>query len=286
MSASSLGEKLVVWAAGEASVELLVLIGSRTREPASVAAADLHSDWDFQLATSRPEAFATDRWLSALGVDPLAYVLRMGRLGSAQKVSAVTKAGELDLVIIPVQSLRGLAELLHRGHHSSHPLATQALTDLSAVLAGGYRILKGAAEFAGFYEQVSREIPPARLDAAAVCQLAEAFVCDYVFTCRKLERGELCAAQRWLHQQLAETNFRLLHELRLRGGCISFPDARRLERLGEPRLGAVTVTAGPTVAALRVAVEGAAEAHRHLVAELVGAAWRWPDLSGLHLRAE
>jgi hypothetical protein len=119
-----------------------------------------------------------------------------------------------------------------------------------------------------------------------VCLLAEAFVCDYVFTRRKVQRGELCAAQRWLHHQLAETNFRLLHELRLRCGKTSFPDARRLEQLEDPLGGGATVAAVPTAASLHVALEVAAGTHRQLITALVGAAWRWPDLSGLDLRAE
>lgn len=286
MNAAPLGDRLIAWAAAEESVQLLVLIGSRAREVDTLAAADRHSDWDFQLATSRPELFAQGDWLSPLGIEPRAYVRRIGRLGSAEKVSVVTDAGEIDLVIMPVPLLRGVVALMPGDRWVEAPPARQALTDLSTVVAGGYRILKGAAEFAAFYEQVARTVPTARLDDAAVREVAEGFVCDYVATHRRLERGEFCAAQRWLHHQLAEANFRLLHEVRRREGSISFPDARRLERLGDPRGAGLIVAATPTAAALRAAVEKAADTHRQLVAALLGDAWRWPDLAALCLGAE
>jgi hypothetical protein len=111
-------------------------------------------------------------------------------------------------------------------------------------------------------------------------------VCDYVSTHRKLQRGELLAAQRWLHHQLAEANFRLAHELRLRRGQTSFPDARRIERLSNVALEDVTVSAYPKAADLRKAVEAAANGHRRLMTALLGDKWRWPDLKCLDLGAE
>jgi len=280
VNTASLGDLIQAWAAEDPSVALCVLIGSRVRGAADPAGADAHSDWDFQIATTQSQRFETGAWLDALGVPPLAYALRPGRLGSALKASAVTARGELDLVVIPVGPLREAARQLAAGPGDLDPRIRPALIDLSAVLAGGYRILKGAGEFAGFYAQVGRELTPARLDDAAVRLLAESFVCDYVVTCRRIERGEWLAAQRWLHLQLAETNFRLLHELRLREGRASFPDARWLERLAEARIDSVRVTAAPGRESLRRAVESSAETLRALVQQL-GAGWRWPELPGV-----
>lgn len=282
----SLGERIIAWAAGDPAIQLLVLIGSRTRESDTPASADAHSDWDFQVATSDPGRFTQGAWLTAIGLKPLAYVLRTGRLGSALKASAVTEMGELDLVVIPVEPLRGLVRLVEGRQHAGNAQAMQALTDLSAVVAGGCRLLKGGEEFGAFYEYVKREIPPARLDDAAVRQAAEAFVCDYVFTCRKIARGELIAARRWLHQHLLEANFRLGHELRLRQGHLSFPDARRIEGLDPAGAAALAIPGGAAAADLGVATEQAAENHRRLVAALIGTAWQWPELGRLGLRAE
>lgn len=282
----TLGERIIAWAAGDAAIQLLVLIGSRTRAAESPVGADVHADWDFQIATSEPGRFADGAWLAALGLPPLAYVLRPGRLGSALKASAVTANGELDLVVIPVEPLRGLVRLVLARQQAGNAQAMQALTDLSAVVAGGYRVLKGGDEFAAFYEHVAREVPPARLDDAAVRQVAEAFVCDYVFTCRKLARGELVAGRRWLHLHLVEANLRLGHELRLRRGQASFPDARRIERLDPENARAQELPGGSTVDELRQAVDQTADNHRRLVAALLGASWQWPDLGALGLGAE
>lgn len=286
MTTKSLGEILLAWVEAEPTVVLGVLIGSRARPGGSAGAADDFSDWDFQIATTAPERFATGEWLAAIGLPPLAYVLRPGRLGSAQKVSAVTPKGEVDLVIISAEALRALVQVVAAGAQGAHPPAGQALADLGAVLAGGYRIVKGAGEFAPFFSRVAREMPPPPLDDGTVLRLAEGFVCDYVFTRRKIDRGELLAARRWLHHQLMESNFRLLHELRRREGVASFPDGRRLEELKENRAGEFSAGADASAEGLRAAVEDAAARHRGLMAALVGAQWRWPDLSGLGLRAE
>lgn len=269
------------WAEADPAVVLLVQIGSRARAEGAWGAAQADSDWDFQLATTEPARFADATWLGTLGLTPLVYVARPGRLGSADKVTAVFPAGVLDLVIIPATALRGAGIIPPGGFASYPPAARQALTDLSAVLRGGYRIRKGGAEFVALYESVTREVPPARLSDSAVRQVADGFVCDYLSTRQKLARGEWAAAQRWLHHQLAEANFRLLHEWRERQGLPSFPDARRLETLPGLRAADVTVAALPTAESLQPAVEAAAATLRGLVDSLLAGTWRWPDLGPL-----
>jgi hypothetical protein len=92
----------------------------------------------------------------------------------------------------------------------------------------------------------------------------------------KLDRGELHAARRWLHDALAEVNFQLLHELRQREGRFSMPDARRLERWQDPRAAALAVGSDHDAASVRAAIDHSAEALRGLMRELVGERWRWP----------
>ena len=272
------GALIAAWAAADPAIALCVLIGSQVRAGDAATGPDAGSDWDFQLATSTPERFADGAWLAALGLSPLAYALRPGRLGSALKATAVTARGEIDLVILPTEPLRGLARLVVGGALPPEPAARQALTDLAAVLAGGYRILKGEAEFGAFYARVAGATPPARLDDAEVRRLAEGFVCDYVALRRRLARGELLAARRALHHQLAEGNARLLHELRLRRGLPSFPDVRRLERLDPAAAARLALPDTADTAGLHAGALTAAQTCRDLLQELLGAAWRWPDL--------
>ena len=109
--------------------------------------------------------------------------------------------------------------------------------------------------------------------------LADGFVCDYLWTIRKIERGELLAAQRMLHRSLAETNIRLLHEIKLRKGQLTFPEGRRAEFvLNGNELSALIVSTTPERVALRSAVHKSAGTCRDLMRDLVGNAWHWPEL--------
>ena len=272
----AVGPAVIRWAEHESSVRALVLIGSRVHagKPSAVA-ADEFSDWDFQVITSRPQHFNSGAWLQTAGLgEPLAYVARPGRLGAATKVSAVLRDGELDLVVIPVSRLRWARLLLGLGWATHVPAVRQAFGGLATVLRDGHRFVKGDAEWGAFFQRVLAEFPPPRLDNAAVRALAEGFVCDYVSTQHKIERGEFLAAQRWLHHQLAEVNFQLLHELRQRRGEPSLPDVRRMERFAIDTRG-IEVRAMPTTEGLRAATEKTATTLRELMTALVPE-WRWP----------
>lgn len=202
-------------------------------------------------------------------------------------MSVVFPEVELDLVLISALQL-GLVKWLCRfGLISRSPRALAALSDLALVLRPGYRLLKGEAAWGKLFERVATAIPPTRLDDGAIVEIAAGFICDYISTRQKIARGELLAAQRWLHHQLAEVNFHLLHELKQREGAKTFPDARRLERVIDDRWRrAVTVAALPERESLAAAVELSAQTCRELVAALVGAQWCWPKEIPLRLRAE
>lgn len=287
VSSTPLVDTFVAWARREPSVVGLVLIGSRCRSSVDVAAADRFSDWDYQVVTSRPGLFSDRAWLRAAGLpEPLAYTARLGRLARVSKVTAIFPGAELDLVLLPAGKLRharwvrtlGFGALLARN---------AALGELALVLRPGHRVIKGGAGWEDFFQWIVTVAPPPRIDDREVAALAEGFVCDYVSTCQKIERGELHAAQRWLHANLAEVNFRLAHELRLRRGQPSFPDARRIEALGDPTLAAaLAVNAALDLQSLARAVEHSAETCRKTVAALIGAAWQWPDALPSRLRRE
>jgi hypothetical protein len=280
----NLGSRIIEWASANDAIQLLVVIGSQARRMiGSRMAADRHSDWDFQIATSAPDAFKRANWTQPLGLDSLAYVHRRGRLGSVNKVTAVFAQGELDLVIMPYPVLMELGRMTINGVLPEDPTARQALIDLATVLQGGYRIIKGREEFGSFFDFVARSVPTARLSDDLICEIANGFVCDYVSTLRKIQRGENIAAQRWLHLHLVEINLRLIHELRQREGAVTFPDGRRLESARDPRVAAISVEAILDGESLRRAAERSAGACRELVLALVGHRWTWPQLDGLNL---
>lgn len=274
----NLGAAVIRWAGSESSVSALVLIGSQVHAgAASPLSPDRYSDWDFQIVTTGPGRFCERAWLQELGAgEPLAYAARLGRLGSAMKVTAVLPAGELDLVVIPARRLWMAKRLLALGLAARVETIWQDLGDLALVTRTGHRVLKGNAAWGDFFAHVATKIPVRRLGDGELRAVAEGFVCDYVSTRHKIARGELLAAQRWLHHQLAEANFRLLHELRQRRAEPTLPDARRLERLGVD-LQDVAVSAQPTAESLSAAVDSSAAGFRRLISALLGEAWRWPD---------
>ncbi len=288
VGAAKLSEGFVDWARREPTICALVLIGSQSRAAAHAASADRFSDWDFQIVTSRPGLFEERTWIRRAGLsEPLAYAVRLGRLGRVGKVTAVFPEGDLDLVLLPAGSLRAAKWGLRLGLGSRLARRQPALRDLSLVLSFGLRVLKGGTSWEKFFERVVSEVPPTRLDDRGVAGLAEGFVVDYLSTWQKIYRGELIAAQRWLHVQLAETNFRLMHELRRRRGETSYPDARRIESLYDAASHAMlAVRAVPERESLERAVEHSAHSCREIVAALIGSSWRWPERITSRLRAE
>ncbi len=273
------GQVMAAWAAGDPAVSGLVLIGSRQREAGdAVWRADAQSDWDFQLITSRPGIFAQREWTRGLGgIRVLAYAPRTAAIGGVPKINLLYEGGEADFVIIPARAARLTRILMALGRHRGPGRLRRQLQDLAIVIRPGWRFLKDTGRWDRFYRRVVAEVPDPRIGDELAHRLADGFVCDYVWTLRKLARGELLAAQRMLHRELAEANFRLLHEVRLRRGERTFPEARRLERIGRPaEVAGVTVEARLEPASLQAAVEKSAATCRELMAALVGDAWRWP----------
>lgn len=276
MVKATFGEKIVAWAESEPSVEALVQIGSRLRDESdAVWAADAQSDWDFLVISSRPELFATSSWLKGAGAKPITYVVRTAQLGGVPKVAVVFDDAEADFVIQPAPLVRKVGRALARGVHRQHGPIRTALQDLAVVIRPGWKFWKGAKMWEPLYRRVVAEVADRRVDEAEARSLADGFVCDALWTRRKIARGEFLAAQRMLHRSLADTNFRLLHELQLRRGMRSFPEARRIERVARAaELSAVTVSAVPTAKSLRAAVAKSSATLRRLMRSLAPG-WRW-----------
>ena len=279
MSSSNIGDRLIQWADGEQSVFAIIQIGSQVRAGTEPGAADNYSDWDFQVISSAPATLERPELYARIVGVPLAVAVRGGRLGTARKVTVLLAEGELDIVIIPLTQFEEVRKQVSARTYAQIPPVMKALEDLSSVLLGGYRIIKGTPEVADLYRFVTTEISPPRPSDAEIRQIGEGFVCDYVSTARKIARGEFIAAQRWLHHQLAEANFSLAHEVRRRSGLPSFPDARRLEiLLDKPARSALEVQALPTSDSLRAALQKSKASCITLMHALVGNTWTWPSL--------
>ena len=281
MSQPTFAARVATWAASSPEVSAIVLIGSRARETGDdTARADVHSDWDFHVITSRADRITDPAWTAILEEgEPLVYAVRDGIVGKVKRVTALFRDAEADFVILPTGQMRLARLAVACGLHRRSRGLARALGDLAIVARPGYRFLHGSSSWEPFYRRVMAEVADPRLGDAEVRWRAELFVADYVLVRRKLARGEILAAQRVLHRSLAEINFQLLHEVKLRRGERSFPEARRIERIASAtELAAVTVAAGPTAASLEAALQQCTATCQDLMRELVGERWRWPDL--------
>jgi hypothetical protein len=152
------------------------------------------------------------------------------------------------------------------GLHRRSEWARNQLAPLVLIMQPGYRVLKGGARWEDFWQRVVHEVPEPRLTNEEVRRMGAVAQVNLRSLQHKLDRGELRAAQRWLHEEMAATNFRLMHELRRRRGERSFFDARRVEKILHPdELALVTVNAGLSAPAIGTAAERAAEATARLV---------------------
>ncbi|HEX2100989.1 MAG TPA: nucleotidyltransferase domain-containing protein [Candidatus Synoicihabitans sp.] len=258
--------------ARQPDVRVVTLFGSHAR-----GHADAESDIDLQIITARPQRFVASEWLPPLSYPLLAYGLRPA-FGGVVKATAIYPQAEADVVVLPLARLRLARLLVGAGLHRRSPKFQRACGDLAIVLRPGFSVLQGGAGWQRFFERVVAEVPDPRLDDEAVMRLADCAFADYVSLRRKLKRGELLAAQRWLHVHLAETNFKLLHEANCRRGLRSSHDARRLEQELDPaRRARVRVEASASEEALRQAARQSIQTTRELVEELTRRPPTWAD---------
>jgi len=272
---------MAAWAAREPSVKALVLFGSQVHSKSDFHPnADAQSDWDFQIVTSRPTMFSGSAWLhQATGTKPRVYAIRTPRIGAMPKINAVLTENEADFVIIPARTFHLARFAVKLGLHRPAGRLRRSLQDLSVVIRPGYRFLKGGAIWDDFYRRVIDEVSDLRLNDAAARNLAEGFVYDYLWSLRKLERGELVAVQRMLYRELTETNFRLMHELKLRRNERSFPDARRFEQVANlEELENMSICAPAQKDSLQLAVAQSAMTLRRIMYALAGDTWCWPTI--------
>lgn len=273
MSAPDLSETIGAWARRVPSVRALVLIGSRLKDCSDpLSGPTSSSDWDLQIFPSRPGLFRRADWLAAAGHPRVAgYVVRKPLWGGGFKVNLLLHDIQADLMIIPSVRMRMLKVAMAMGAHRRSGATRRWLQTFAGIIRPGWRFLKGAPWLEPLYDRVVAELPDHRLSDADVRQLAAGFVCDYLWTVRKIESGELLAAQRMLHLGLAEANFQLLHEFKLRRGATSFERARRIEKVAtRQELKAVTVSAFCEGPSLRMAADCAAATCDSLVSSLLG----------------
>lgn len=264
------------WLQSDPGVHAAVLFGSQVREKNNAAAADGWSDVDLHVITSTADRLETMDWGLILPDHRLSLQVVRPASGGVRKVTLLLERGEADLVLVPSAKLRLAALAMALGWHRRIGFLSAALNNLSTIMGGGYRFLKGEKSWGRFYARVVGEMPGYRLNDAEVRQLADVALCDLLWVLQKLERGELVASQRILHRCALETNVVLLHELRMRRGEATFQQARRVEKLvSTDQLAALQVSARLDAKELNVATWRVLAGLKVLMAELVPG-WKMP----------
>jgi hypothetical protein len=224
------------WLDAEQSVKSAVLFGSSARQADAPGSAGDRSDFDLHVVTTAAARLEHVDWPGVFPREKFCLQVVRPATGGVRKVTVVFASGGIDLVLVPAARLKLIRRAMERGLHRRQPLLRVALNEMATCLHSGYRFLKGEKVWGPFYARVAGEMPGVRLADAEAAGLADVFLCDLWWVLQKLERGELSAAQHLVHRSLAETNFRLVRELRLRRGqpLPSFGLGRRVETLLSP----------------------------------------------------
>jgi len=224
------------WIQQEPTVCAAVLFGSSARQGADNHRSDQWSDYDFQLVVSAPEKITQVDWNRLMPAhNHRLHDLRTAT-GGVHKLTVLFESGQIDLVIVPAVKLRLARIGFGLGLERINRQLNSALNEINTCIRDGYKIVKGEESWGKFYAKVATQMKGVRLSDGEAVSLANRSLVDLVWIRQKITRGELGAAQHLLHHSLAETNFRLLRELRLRRDepLPSFGLGRHVEHLLPP----------------------------------------------------
>lgn len=267
----AIAERLI----SDEAVHSAVVFGSQVRGLHSTSSPDQWSDIDLHLIVKSPRQLIVADWSELLPFHHSLSVVRPAS-GGVRKLTLIFEEGEADLVLVPVGQMRLVRIGMMLGLHRRPGRLANALNNMATIMAGGYRFIKGESKWSRLYAQVVDEMPGVRISDSEAIQIANTFLCDFLWVLQKNERGEVVAAQRMLHRSLIEANIVLLHELRLRRGFESYQQARRIERLSEPdELKAVQASALLDSGEMREAANAAFDGLCYLMRILVPA-WSAP----------
>jgi len=269
---------VTAWLTRETAVKAAILFGSSARPAGALEAGDHWSDLDLHVVTTAADRLERLDWSRELAGLSFCHQTVRPATGGVRKVTALFVEGEVDLVLVPATRLRLGRLAVRLGLHRRSAVLRYALNEIATCLRSGYRFLKGGDSWGNFYAWIAAEMPGTRLDDCEAVGLADVFLCDLLWVLQKLERGELVAAQHLLHRSLAETNFRLMREWRLRRGLPlpSFGLGRRAESLYPPEeLRLVQIDARLDAAELHQAAWRACESVVTIMREIVPG-WKIP----------
>ena len=231
LKSTGLLSEVVAWLESESAIKAAILFGSSVRASSGTDRPDNWADIDLHIITTSACSLESVNWSRVLPREKFCLQIVRPATGGVRKVTVLFASGQIDLVLVPASQIYLARIAMWLGLHRRSYRLLVALNEVHTCLQSGYRFLKGEKAWGAFYSRIMTELPGVRLSDREVFNLAAVFLCELLLVLKKLERGELAAAQYALHRSLAETNFRLIRELRLRRGqpLPSFGLARHVE---------------------------------------------------------
>ncbi|HVS50800.1 MAG TPA: hypothetical protein VHD62_00495 [Opitutaceae bacterium] len=208
--------QVTAWLTSESSVESAVLFGSSVTSDRGADNGHDPFDLDLHLISTRPVCLERVDWTVALPQQEFCFQATRPATGGVRKTTVIFRLGQIDLVIVPFRTAWVARLMLRSKLYRRSRSATVGLNEMATCLRTGYYFLKGAHRWQSFYARVHHEMSGVRISNIEATQLANSAIIDYIWILKKVENGELIAAQHALHRQLSETNLRLYREHRLR----------------------------------------------------------------------
>jgi aminoglycoside 6-adenylyltransferase len=289
MTAPEFEARIITWARQQPDLQALVLAGSRAREEGK---ADVWSDWDFHLITSRPQRYQQTGWLEKIAPCWCAHAERTPR--GVIKVSAVFEQGfEADFVPLAAWQMKLVyAGMRHPGwaHWMPRRLRRGIQETRGFMLGSGHRLLVGGADWARRFTALQVAWPETGLTVEEFADHTAAFWQKAVWVFKKIARPEPRSAMHWLHLLVVHQVYPLLAEEARLAGRPPRPEARKAEQwLDDARLRQTAIMTGPEPQVLARALLAELTLFRE-VAQSVAArrGFTLPDYSAVEawLRAE
>lgn len=245
MTAQEFEARLVAWARQQPDLQALVLGGSRAMPGGG---ADVWSDWDFHLITTRPERYRHTGWLDTIAPCWGAHAERTPR--GFVKVSAVFADGlEADFVPLAAWQMKVVyAGMRHPGWAGWMPrrLRHGIRETRGFMLGSGHRLLAGEAVWEQRFGALQVAWPEPVMTAEEFGQYTTGFWPKAVWVFKKIARPEPRSAMHWLHLLVVHHVYPLLAEEARLAGRLPRAEARKAEQwLGADRLVQTALETGP-----------------------------------------
>jgi hypothetical protein len=219
--------RIIDWGLGHSEVEAIIQIGSRVQVGVK---PDGWSDWDFQLIVRNPNNFLRTDWLDKIAPVWSKHIEHTER--GATKLSVVFAGGyEVDFVLLSAWQIKLVYwAMAHPSCRSLYPAKlVKGVLDMRLVVSPGFKIALGGEPWKRRLTALTAKWPGRTVTQEEFQSNAAAFWRHAVWVSKKIMRGEVRAALRWYHKEVAECTLLLLEEEARLAGYPVRPEARKAE---------------------------------------------------------